>query len=115
MFRVLVPGRIFDPTNFYSWIDWWSSRARVMRLVDFLQALLDHMRVNLRCRNISMPQHELDGAQIRSPLQEMRGKAVTEFMRSQPSAQTQLDAVSCNIFQMVMRLSLRPPRVRNRT
>src|SRR6202790_3088714 len=64
-----------------------------MRLVDFLQALLDHMRVNLRRCNISVPQHELDGAQIGSPLQKMRGKAVTEFMRSQPSAQTQLDAV----------------------
>src|SRR6266478_10052845 len=93
MFRALVPGRIFDPTNLCPWIDGWPSRPRVMRLVDFLQALLYRMRVNLRCRNISVPQHELDGAQIRSPLQEMRGKAVTEFMRSQPSAQTQLDAV----------------------
>src|SRR6266478_9365750 len=93
MFRALVPGRIFDPTNLYPWIDCWPSRARVMRLVDFLQALLDHMRVNLRCRNISVPQHELNGAQIRSPFQQMRGKAVTEFMRSQASAQTQLDSV----------------------
>src|SRR5258707_946851 len=75
MFRALVPGRIFDPTNLYPWIDCWPSRAWVMRLVDFLQALLDHMLVNLRCRNISVPHHELDGAQILSPLQEMRGKA----------------------------------------
>src|ERR1700687_4417329 len=64
-----------------------------MRLVDFLQALLDHVRVNLRRCNISVPQHELDGAQIGSTLQEMRGKAVTEFMRSQASAQTEPDAV----------------------
>ena len=64
-----------------------------MRLVDLLQALLDHVRVNLRRRNIRVSQHELDGAQISSPLQEMRGKAVTKFMRSQPSAQTQFDAV----------------------
>src|SRR5258706_368202 len=64
-----------------------------MRLVDFFQALLDHVRVNLCCRNISVPQHELNGAQIRSPLQQMRGKAVTEFMRRQASAQTQRDSV----------------------
>jgi hypothetical protein len=64
-----------------------------MRLVDFFQALLDHVSVNLCCRNISVPQHELNGAQIRSPFQQMRGKAVTEFMRSEASAQTQLDSV----------------------
>jgi len=52
----------------------------VMRLVDFFQALLDHVSVNLCCRNISVPQHELNGAQIRSPFQQMRGKAVTEFI-----------------------------------
>ena len=80
-------------TNFFPWTDGWPSRPRVMRLVDFLQALLDHMRVNLRRCNLSVPQHELDGAQIGPPLQKMRGKAVTKFMRSQPSAQTQLDAV----------------------
>src|SRR5260370_36654425 len=64
-----------------------------MRLVDFFQALLDHVSVNLCCRNISVPQHELNGAQIRSPFQQMCGKAVTEFMRSEASAQTQLDSV----------------------
>src|SRR5207302_1036030 len=92
-FRVPVPGQLLDPANLFAWIDGWPSRAGVMRPVNFLQAGLDHMRVNLRCRNISVPQHELDGTQIRSPLQEMRGEAVTEFMRSQASAQTQLDAV----------------------
>jgi hypothetical protein len=41
------------------------------------QTLLDHMRVDLRCRNIGMPQELLNGPQIGPSLQEVAGKCVT--------------------------------------
>ena len=64
-----------------------------MRLINLLQALLDHVRVNLSRRNVGVAQHQLNRTQIRPPLQQVRRKTVTKFMRSQTSTQTQLDAV----------------------
>jgi hypothetical protein len=44
------------------------------RLIHRLQALLHDVRINLRGSHIGMTEHELQGAQIRSALQQMRGK-----------------------------------------
>ena len=45
------------------------------------QALIKHMGVDLRCRDIGMPEQLLYGAQIGPALQQMRGKGVAQHMR----------------------------------
>src|SRR3974390_518836 len=51
------------------------------------------MGVNLRFRNIGMPQHHLDTAQIRSPLEQMRGEAVTQGVGRYPVKKPDLPAI----------------------
>ena len=46
-----------------------------------LQSLLIDMRVDLRCRNISVTQHFLDDAQVGAIPQQMRRKAVSKKVR----------------------------------
>ena len=46
-----------------------------------LQPLLIHMRVNLRRRNIGMPEHFLDDPQIGAVAEKMRRETVPEQMR----------------------------------
>jgi len=57
--------------------------ARVMRLVNLLQPLLDNMGVNLSRRNIRVTEHELDGTEVRAAFKQMRGKTVPQHMRRQ--------------------------------
>jgi hypothetical protein len=45
-----------------------------MLLVKVLQVGAGDMRVNLRCGNICMAEHRLDGAQVSAPLEQMRCK-----------------------------------------
>ena len=49
--------------------------------VDGLQPLLIDMRVNLRGRNVGMPEHLLDDAQIGAVAEQVRGKTMTEQVR----------------------------------
>jgi hypothetical protein len=57
------------------------SPARVMFGVQFLQALARHMRINLRGRNIGMPEQELHYAQIRAVIQQMRRERMPQRVR----------------------------------
>ena len=43
-----------------------------------------HMGINLRRRNIRVPQHDLYATQVRSVLQQMGGKAVPQNVRRKP-------------------------------
>ena len=51
------------------------------------------MGINLRCRNVGMPQHDLYTAQIRSPLEQMRGEAVTQRVRRDSPEEPNLPAM----------------------
>ena len=86
---VPAPDRIYRATEAFPWIGFWPSRARVMRFINLLQALLDHVRVNLSRGNIRVAQHELDRAEVRTPFQQVRGKTVTQLMRREAPAQAQ--------------------------
>ena len=46
-----------------------------------LQPLLIHMRINLRRRNVGMPEHFLDDAQIGAVAEQMRGKTMPQQVR----------------------------------
>src|SRR5690349_23323360 len=51
------------------------------------------MRVNLGSRDVSMPQHDLYAAQVRSAFQKMSGEAVAQHMRSEPLENSRFLAV----------------------
>src|SRR6266849_5777230 len=59
----------------------------MMSLVNLLQPLLDNVRVDLRCRNVGVAEHQLHRSQIRAALQQMRGKTMPQHVRSQRHAQ----------------------------
>lgn len=48
--------------------------------VYLLQALESNMRVNLRCRKITVPEHLADTVDIRTAVQQMSCKTVTQNM-----------------------------------
>jgi hypothetical protein len=48
------------------------------------QPLLDHMSVDLRCRDVGMAEKLLNGAQIGAALQQMTGKGMAKHMRRDP-------------------------------
>src|ERR1019366_6560204 len=56
------------------------SAPRVRRAVDALQALLGHVRVDLRRRQAGMAQQLLDDTQVRAALEQVRGEGVAERM-----------------------------------
>src|SRR5579863_5827440 len=70
-----------------------ASRARVVRLVDFFQALLHHVRVNLSRRYVRVAQHQLDRAEVRATLEQMRGETVAQLVRRQAAAQAEAHSV----------------------
>ena len=48
-----------------------------------LQPLPRHMRINLRSRNIRMPQQHLHHAQVRTVVEQMRRKCMPQSVRRQ--------------------------------
>ncbi len=52
------------------------SATRVALLVDGLQAAVFDVRINLRGADTGVPQHFLEGSDIRTACQQMRGKTV---------------------------------------
>ena len=56
------------------------TRQRVMRLDQALQPLRQHMRVNLRRRDVRVSQQQLQAAQVRSMRQQMRGEGMPQHM-----------------------------------
>src|SRR5260370_19103183 len=70
----------------------------VMRFVNLLQAFFHDVGVDLRRGDIGMPQHELDGAQIRSAFQQMGGKTVPQHVGRERNAQSRPAAITGNNF-----------------
>ena len=58
-----------------------------MRLINLLQTFLDHVRVNLRRRNVRVTKHHLHRTKVRASIEQMRGKAMTEHVRGQRLAE----------------------------
>src|SRR4030095_7783085 len=56
--------------------------------------LREYVCVDLRGRQIGVPEHHLDGAKIRSALEEMRGERVPEDVRAERSAEACLTRVA---------------------
>ena len=54
-----------------------------MLTVQFFQTLTRHMRVNLRGRNIRMPQQHLHYAQVGAVIDEVRGERMPQSVRRQ--------------------------------
>ena len=55
----------------------------MMPIDDFAEPATRHVRVYLRGRNISVPQHDLHAAQIRAPLYQVSGETVPHHVRRQ--------------------------------
>ena len=57
-----------------------------MVLVDnFAEPAPRHVRIHLRGGNVGVSQHDLDAAQVRAALHQMRGKTVPDDVRGQPA------------------------------
>ena len=56
---------------------------RVELVVDRAQARLQHVRVNLRRRQIGVAQHHLDGPEIGAAFEQMRRERVPQHVRAQ--------------------------------
>lgn len=54
----------------------------MMRFINLFQTLFDNVGINLGCCNIRVAQHHLHGAQIRSAIQQVRGKTVPQHVRT---------------------------------
>src|SRR5277367_4081778 len=70
-----------------------ASSSRVMRFINLLQPLFNHVGINLRRRNVRVTQHQLHRPQIRPALQQMRGKAMSQHVWRQRHAQTRAPSV----------------------
>src|ERR1700722_6095814 len=64
-----------------------------MRFINLLQALLDHVRVDLCRGNIRVAQHELDRAEVRTPFEKVRGKTVPQLVRRKAAEKTEATSV----------------------
>src|SRR5574341_1291140 len=64
-----------------------------MLVENLSQPLPDHMGIDLGRRNVRVSQHKLYAAQVRSPLQQMRGKTVAQHMGSERTANAGFTAV----------------------
>ena len=60
---------------------------------DLPQARLEHVRVDLRRRQIGVPEHRLDRAQIRAALEQVRREGMPQHVRRQMTADAGLLAV----------------------
>src|ERR1700687_139629 len=69
-----------------------------MRFVNLLQPFLDDVGVNLGGRNVGMPEHELHGPEVRSPLEQMRGKTVPQHVRRKSHAHARLPSIGREYF-----------------
>ena len=62
-------------------------------LINAFQPLGTDMSVDLRGTQILMPEHLLHTAQIRSGIEQMRGKAVAQFVRRKIRRQSSLKQI----------------------
>src|ERR1041385_863700 len=70
------------------------SSAWVEAVVDPAEPRLEHVRVDLRGRQIGVPEHQLDRAQVGAVLEQVRGERVAQDVRAQAPRQPRLTAVA---------------------
>ena len=85
-----------------------------MLIHDLAQPAPCHVRVDLRGGNVGVTQHNLNTAQIRAALHQMRGETVPHYMRRQIAKNSRLLAVSASNFQNPCRVIAPPLAVTNR-
>src|SRR5208283_1505040 len=78
----MVPFR--SPKSVGTFLDARAGRARMKRAMDLAQVALREMRVNLRGRDIAVPQHLLHRTQIRAAFEQMGGEAMAQSVRADP-------------------------------
>src|SRR5260221_12147187 len=64
-----------------------------MRFVNLLQPLLNDVGVNLGGRDVRMPEHELNGPEVRSALEQERGKTVPQHVRRKSHTNARLPSI----------------------
>src|SRR5581483_3188166 len=62
-------------------------RTRMVAVVHRAHAMLQHVRVNLRRREIRVAKHQLDCAQVGAALQQVRREGMTQHVRADGRAQ----------------------------
>src|SRR5688572_22225110 len=65
-----------------------ASYPRVKAIVDAAHPLLQHMRINLRRRQIGMPEHQLNRAQVGAALEQMCRERVPQRVRAEGRGET---------------------------
>src|SRR5215510_9171301 len=70
------------------------SCAGVEAVIHCTQARLEDMRIYLSCREIRMPEHHLNGAEIGPVLEQVRRERMAQHVRAQRARETRLAAVS---------------------
>ena len=63
-------------------------------VVDLAQPRLEHVRVDLRRRQIGVAEHQLNRAQVGPPLEQVRGERMAQHVRAQRARQSRLLAVA---------------------
>src|SRR5439155_22756332 len=69
------------------------SGARMETVVDGAQARLDHMRVDLRRRQIAMAEHHLNRPEVGAPLEQVRRERMPHDVRAERRRQVGAAAV----------------------
>src|SRR6267143_617955 len=82
-----------------------------MRFVNLLQPLLDNVGVDLRCRNIRVAKHQLNGSQIRAALEQVCGETMPQHVRGQRHSQFRPAPVRGENFPDAYAAQLPPPPV----
>ena len=63
-------------------------------IVDGAQPRFQHVRVDLRRREIGVAEHHLNGAQIGAMFEQMRRERVAQDVRAEPARQPRLPAIA---------------------
>src|SRR5881275_1278390 len=69
------------------------SGPRVEAIVDRAQPRFEHVRVDLRRREVGVAEHQLNRAQVGAAFEQMRGERVAEDVRTQRARQSGLQRV----------------------
>ena len=103
-----------DFAEFFAVCRYLMSLSRMEPLVNLPQALVVHVRINLRGPHIDVTQHLLDTPKIRAAAEQMRGKTVTERVNCQVMGIPARAAYFLTNLQISIRLRPRPVRDNNR-
>src|SRR5262245_3141847 len=70
------------------------SMSRMVLVIDLAQSRLEHVRINLRRRQVGVTEHGLDRAQIGAALEQMGRERMPQHVRAEMRAYAGLHAVA---------------------